>query len=168
MSKFSKDKYLKGRSLTFSDTWPDFQITYLKRNRIVHEKRHLIQPLMKTLWQIWLLYCILQIYTENVFHYAWFQLNWTNWYLVNWCILIETLGTCRRKEEIAVILCVVSRFTTRSLPNRKFSSNIQDLSNTFLSYVNPLETRLGFLSDTQHKTWEPLAFKLQHLDIPTY
>ena len=34
-------------------------------------------------------FVFLQMHIGNVFHYAWFQLNWTNCYLEYWCIWLR-------------------------------------------------------------------------------
>ena len=42
----------------------------------------------------------LQIYTENVFHRAWFQFNWTDSYLVNWCVWLRLCETAGGRKKL--------------------------------------------------------------------
>ena len=50
-------------------------------------------------------YCFvfLQMHVGNMFHHAWFQLNWTNVMLVKWSVRLRLW----KKEEVAIFLSVV-------------------------------------------------------------
>ena len=74
---------------------------------------------------------ILQIYTENVFHHAWFQLNWTNFMLAVKCCVRLRLW---KKEEVTIIQSV----DTRLKFFLKYLKLVAEFISEWISVLNPI------------------------------